>query len=606
MNIISDQTNIFQSSVPNIVDNGNLRVPQREGYLAIHDYFQSSGLVHNEIGVVLPVGSGKTGLITLAPFAVGARRVLVIAPGLRITEQLFKNFDPNSPELFYKRFDVLKAVNGLEPAEIRGDDTNFADLADANVVITNIQQLQGSDNSWLSKFPIDFFDLIINDEAHHNIASSWLRVREAFPMAKVINFSATPDRADGQRMAGKIIYTFSVFQAIQNNYIKKLSAVVLNPRTLKYVRRSGGHEVIVDLEEVKRLGSQDADFRRSIVSSSESLATIVDAAIRELETRRQATGDSRHKIIASALNMEHCIQITSAFSARGLRCEYVHSKLDSKVNERILRRLRDHELDALVQVRMLGEGFDHPYFSVAAVLSIFANLSPFVQFVGRIMRTIDSDKWEENNQGTVVFHAGANVASVWSDFQDFSQLDRDFYDQLLPLKELWLEGQEEHVTPVHRLDYEPKLEITGQTEIGLESIPLLASDPDAQDAIQLLLSKGISADDYRRAAELLSPITVTKQRQRRASRLALDSRIRNATARLLADHGVSPEGRKLDKKHLGRTNFVVIKSAIDRECNTLVGKKSGSRAELSQKEYDQIQTEFPAILQRVSEQLFDG
>ena len=33
---------------------------------------------------------------------------------------------------------------------------------------------------------------------------------------------------------------------------------------------------------------------------------------------------------------------------------------------------------------MLGEGFDHPYLSVASVFSIFASLAPFVQFVGRI------------------------------------------------------------------------------------------------------------------------------------------------------------------------------------------------------------------------------
>jgi hypothetical protein len=37
---------------------------------------------------------GKSGLITLAPFAVGARKVLVIAPGLRIAEQLLADFDP--------------------------------------------------------------------------------------------------------------------------------------------------------------------------------------------------------------------------------------------------------------------------------------------------------------------------------------------------------------------------------------------------------------------------------------------------------------------------------------------------------------------------------
>jgi superfamily II DNA or RNA helicase len=45
----------------------------------------------------------------------------------------------------------------------------------------------------------------------------------------------------------------------------------------------------------------------------------------------------------------------------------------------------------IVQVRKLGEGFDHRYLAVAAVFSVFSSLSPFVQFVGRIMRVIKQD-----------------------------------------------------------------------------------------------------------------------------------------------------------------------------------------------------------------------
>jgi len=96
-------------------------------------------------------------------------------------------------------------------------------------------------------------------------------------------------------MAGRILYSYPVFRAIQEGYVKHLKAVVLNPRTLRYVRREDGQEIEVSLEEVRRLGEQDADFRRSIVTSTETLNTIVDASIRELDKRRQATGDNRLK-----------------------------------------------------------------------------------------------------------------------------------------------------------------------------------------------------------------------------------------------------------------------------------------------------------------------
>ena len=40
------------------------------------------------------------------------------------------------------------------------------------------------------------------------------------------------------------------------------------------------------------------------------------------------------------------------------------------------------------------------------------------------------------NHGSVVFHAGANVANRWADFQQYSEADREFFDQLLPMEDL--------------------------------------------------------------------------------------------------------------------------------------------------------------------------
>jgi hypothetical protein len=92
-----------------------------------------------------------------------------------------------------------------------------------------------------------------------------------------VNFSATPLRADGQLMANRILYSYPIVSAIRAGYVKRLKAVVLNPRTLRYVRSEDGQEIEVSLDEVRRLGEEDADFRRSIVTSAETLNTIVDA-----------------------------------------------------------------------------------------------------------------------------------------------------------------------------------------------------------------------------------------------------------------------------------------------------------------------------------------
>ncbi|MEO7423788.1 MAG: DEAD/DEAH box helicase family protein [Fibrobacteria bacterium] len=420
--------NPFQDREPSINGNPKIRIPQRETYDALSKFAAQPG-EEREVGIVLPVGCGKSGCITLAPFAFKSRRTLVVAPGLKISEQLYKDFDPTKSSMFYIKCSILSGLPYPEPVEIRGTTTNRSDLDEAHVVITNIQQLQGQENRWLTNLPADYFDLILFDEGHHSVAETYEGLKTRFPASRIVNFSATPLRADGQKMAGRVLYSYPIFRAIQEGFVKRLKALVLNPRTLKYVRRENDQEIEVSLAEVRRLGEQDADFRRSIVTSKETLTTIVDASIRELDRIRSETGDSRHKIIASALNFEHCNQIVEAYRARDRRVDFVHSRENSAANERVLARLEAHELDIIVQVRKLGEGFDHPYLSVAAVFSIFANLSPFVQFVGRIMRVIRQNSPSDPlNQGTVVFHAGANIASRWEDFQEYSEADKQFFD----------------------------------------------------------------------------------------------------------------------------------------------------------------------------------
>ena len=601
------ENNPFQTREPSISGNPRLRAPQQEAYAELARFGGNPDEQEREVGIVLPVGCGKSGCITIAPFAFRATRTLVVAPGVKIAQQLHDDFDPARQDMFYIKCGVLNGPPYPEPAEIRGATTNRADLEEADVVLTNIHQLRGDENRWLQNLPDDFFDLILFDEGHHNVAQSWNTLKAKFARARIVNFSATPLRADGQLMAGRILYSYPVFRAIQEGYVKRLKAIVLNPQTLRYVRREDGQEIEVSLDEVRRLGAQDSDFRRSIVTSTETLNTIVDASIRELDKRRQAADDNRLKIIASALHYDHCRQVVEAYRARGRRADYVHSQENSVANDRVLQCLENHELDVIVQVRKLGEGFDHPFLAVAAVFSIFANLSPFVQFVGRIMRVIKQNApGHILNHGSVVFHAGANVASRWADFQMYSEADREFFDQLLPIEDLdFSSGDELEVEPAPR-DFGDgeRFDVRSQTAIRLEEIPLIAEDPEALAALRVLRERGYSSDEVRQAYDWLEPVPVTRVRQRQAMRGGLDMRVRTETGRILGERGVNPEGHDFDRQRLGRTNFVVLKTAIDRQVNAAVGRQFRERHEFTRPEMDQIELAFTSIVERAVQEVF--
>lgn len=595
----------FQTRSPNVQHNNQLREPQRESYRYLAE-FARNNTEEREVGIVLPVGCGKSGTIAIAPFAFQSSRALVVAPNVPIATQLLRDVDPSGLNHFYSARGILNGPPYPEPVEIRGATVNRSDLNDAEIVVTNIQQLQGAENRWLQELPAGFFDLILFDEGHHNVAATWTALKEKFPAARIVNFSATPLRSDGQLMAGRLLYTYPIAAAIRAGYVKQLKALVLNPRTLRYVRNEDDGEIEVDLDEVRRLGEEDADFRRSIVTSTETLNTITDASIRELDRLRAESGDNSLKIIASALNYRHCHQIVEAYRARNRRADFVHSREDGAANQRVMQRLESDQLDVIVQVRKLGEGFDHPKLAVAAVFSIFANLSPFVQFVGRIMRVIDQNAPDSlRNRGVVVFHAGANVARRWEDFQRFSQADQEFFDQMLPIEGLHFDAADEIEIAPTRTDTGDQFEVRAQSGVQLQEIPLL-DDQAAVEALRLLSQRGYTPDQVRLAMEELQPIPVSRQRQRQAARSGLDARIASETGRALAQRGVNPEGKTLDRSRRGLTNYVVMKAAIDRQANSLVGRGARQRQEFSREELERINGDFDGIVARAIAEIFGG
>lgn len=585
-----------------MLDPARLRAPQIGGFEAVRDYFAQGG-ADREVALVLPVGCGKSTLIAILPFAVHAGRALVIAPNLHIAGQLREEVNPTNPDrnALHKR-GVVPAGTFWESAVLSGA-ANASDLAAADVVVANIQQLAGEGNRWLEPLPSDFFDMLVIDEAHHNVAASWQRLREKFPKARIVGLSATPVRADGQQMIGRVIYSYPIRAAMDNGYIRPLRAVRINPRNLRYVERQGGNEVEVSIEQIRALGETDAKFRRTIVMSPASLASIVDASIQRLNGIRQRTGDNRHKIIASALNQTHCAQVVEAYRARDLRVDFVHSNLGEEVNEEILTRLEHHELDVIVQVRKLGEGFDHPYLTVAAVCNVYGSLTPFLQFVGRVMRRISDQDREE---GVVVFHAGSNVAQLWDDLRAYSEADREYFEQLLPLDEdrPFEEGEDEREIMPGRASTGS---VTGQQDVHLEDIPLLEADEEVQRAIDVLAAADVDPDVLRRIGqappEELRELFTTRQNRRIAARARLTETTRALVGGALARRGVSPGAMSPRPPD---DNFRLAIRSANESLARRVGRPVRSRDDWSLEEYELLIAEAELIVEGAVAEAFDG
>ena len=226
----------FMKTPAHIEENLQLREPQVEAYRELYEYFKSG---QKTAIVQIPVGCGKSGIAAIAPFGVAKGRVLVVAPNLTIKEGLFEFLDvTNRQKCFWRKRGILtEEVMIGGPFATTLDTGNLSVCEKSHFVVSNVQQLSTNPEKWLDRFPHDFFDMLIVDEAHHSPAESWRKVREHFGAARVINMTATPFRGDAQEIEGDLVYRYPFKKATFKGYIKRVTASYAAPSELEFTAR---------------------------------------------------------------------------------------------------------------------------------------------------------------------------------------------------------------------------------------------------------------------------------------------------------------------------------------------------------------------------------
>ena len=599
-----------------IEENLLLRDPQREAYVAAHDFFEKG---NKKALIQLPVGCGKSGLITILPLGISQGRVLVIAPNLTIKEELRKSLDiTNRRNCFWSKCRVLDAeatLAGPYLCVLDSVDANIHDCEQSHFVLTNIQQLANSADSWLPQFPENFFDMILVDEGHHSAAPSWKKVFEKFPNAKVVNLTATPFRSDQQAIDGEPIYKYSFKRAMIKGYIKKLQATYVTPKDLYFTYE--GDEKHHTLEEVFKLKEEEW-FSRGVALSPVCNKNIVDASLDKLEKLRLS--GTRHQLIAVACSVNHARAIRSLYGERGYEAAEIHSKMTPDEQDKVLAKLRAGALDCIIQVQMLGEGFDHPHLSVAAIFRPFRTLPPYVQFVGRIMRVIvQNDPKHPDNYGHVVTHIGLNIDKHLADFREIDKDDREFFTNIIegkepePPREV-LEGRsrmrlgESMVVRNELVDsFLQENFIDTEDETLIEEMKATAESLgiDAQDIADFLKKK---QGEKLGTVESATPFPVIPQRQRTEAKRRLHEQVKQTAKLLINRLGISFDGKELAYKlasgsGVSGNNFVAAVQLVNHEVNRKIGIDPGERGKLRTEDYVKAMDALTDILDTLTRRL---
>lgn len=293
--------------------------------------------------LVLPTGCGKT---------------IVFA---KVTEQCVQNGDrvlilAHRDELLEQAADKIGKSTGLGCATEKADESCLCSWY--RITVGSVQSMMREKR--LSRFPEDYFDTIIIDEAHHCISDSYQRVLQHFPEAKVLGVTATPDRGDMKNLGTvfeSLAYEYSLPKAIKEGYLSPIKAVTI-PLTM----------------DLTGVGTQGGDFKAG------DLGTALDPYLRNIaEEMKKYCADKKTVVFLPLVKTSQ--KFRDILNDNGFRAAEVNG--DSQDRAEILEDFEKDRYNVLCNSMLLTEGWDCPSVDCIVVLRPTKVRSLYCQMVGR-------------------------------------------------------------------------------------------------------------------------------------------------------------------------------------------------------------------------------
>ncbi|WP_105664781.1 DEAD/DEAH box helicase [Cronobacter dublinensis] len=553
----------FLNTAVNIEGNTKLRAPQIEAYIKIKEFFSDEE--NKEALVVLPTGTGKSGLISIAPFGVARKRVLIITPGL-ITKDSIRKTQEVLADNFWVNFDIVFSSKDIPIVNEYLSELSDEHLLSSNIVYSNIQKITSTrGNGLINRVPPDFFDFIIIDEAHHAPAQSWRDTLHYFSNAKILHVTGTPYRGDNQEIPGVKIHETPLSEVMRDKYVKWLRKETVNAHELFFTTPE---QPGVKLSKEQILMLKDKEWiEKSIALSKECSLDVIDHSITKLKELKNTSKKVPHKILAVGCSIAHAEDLFNWYKDKGMTSVIVHSEMDPSDLSDALMKVDNHQCDVVISVNMLMEGYDHKYLTVLAIFRPYRSLNAFAQVVGRILRAIPASEithFEIDNNGLVIFHEEIGLNVMWESFQkevekarratfrEYTFTDKDYVERGNELagvisESVYVSDKDSYLEDIdfNALFEQKRHEISDSVNQQIEKIRQTGLDL-SEDALEELRQK-LAEKEVQKAAEVIDPELIEKRphQARKLMREILKTRAQDAVSNLLIDNGISEKGSEL-------------------------------------------------------------
>ena len=220
---------------------------------------------------------------------------------------------------------------------------------------------------------------LVVHNCHHCIdGNQWHTCLSSMPNATGIGFTATPIRGDKKGLGSHADGIFDYLSCTVNMW-DLIQAGMLAPY------RIFAHGKI-DVTGIKRDSNGDLNTKQLRIKTKE--ADITGDAVEQY--RKHLNGKP---VITFCINIEHAKEVADEFNAAGIPSIAVSSKQPLAERQRAMDMMRDGRILNLVNVDLLGEGYDCPSVAGVIMMRRTVSYSLFKQQFGRMLRLADGKKY---------------------------------------------------------------------------------------------------------------------------------------------------------------------------------------------------------------------
>lgn len=265
-------------------------------------------------------------------------------------------------ELIKQAADKIEAVTN-EPVGIikAGYPTNYG----RDIQVASVQSLTRR----LDKCPQ--FDLIVVDESHHcTTGTTYMRILDRFPNARILGVTATPIRLDGKGFRGifdELICGVTVSQLIEMGS--------LSPYKYIATERS---------MSVEGVGKRQGDYKTEEVAKANPVTGLAGDVVKSYRDYLQGK-----QAVVFCINVEHSIAIAAHFRAAGIIAHHLDGNTPSDERSSVMNQFRDRQIQVLTNCALFDEGLDIPSLDGVILARPTQSLSRFLQMVGRALRPFE-------------------------------------------------------------------------------------------------------------------------------------------------------------------------------------------------------------------------